>query len=78
MSNQRNKSVLLTMRKLTKALQQLAFVQGQLRTIEAQAWFITKSTFLNQALFETSDDFRVHAAVMILGYLLHAITHAVW
>ena len=77
MSDQRNKSILLTVRQLAKTLQQLTFVQRQLRTVKAQAWLVAKGSFLNQALFKASDDFRVHAPVMIFGYLLHAITHAI-
>lgn len=33
---------------------------------------------LGQTLLKTSNNLRVHAAVMIFGYFLHAITHAVW
>ncbi len=78
MGDQGNKSILLAVRKLPETLQQFPFMQGQLRAIKAQAWLIAQRTFLNQALFEASNDLGVHAAMMIFGYLLHTIPHAVW
>jgi len=78
MGNQRNQSILLAVGELPKTLQQFAFVQGQLRAVKAHAWLVAKCTFLNQALFESSDDFGVHAAVVIFRHFSYAFTHAVW
>ena len=78
MSDQGKQSVLLAVGQLPKTLQQLAFVQGQLRAVKAHAWLLAKGTFLNQALFESSDDFGVHAAVVVFRHFSYVFTHAVW
>jgi hypothetical protein len=76
-SNQRNKCVLLAMRELTEPLQQFALVHGQFRAVETQAWLVAQRALLNQALLKASNDLGVHAAVMIFGNLIHAVTHAI-
>ena|SRR5471030_1304827 len=76
-SDQGYKGVLLAVGELPKTLQQFAFMQGQLRAIKAQAWLVAKGTFLNQALFESSNNLGVHAAVVVLRNLIDTITHAI-
>lgn len=78
MGNQRNQSVLLTVGKLAETLQQLSFVQGKLRAVQAHAQFVTQGTLLNETLLKTGNDFRVHAAVMIARHLGNALAHPVW
>ncbi len=77
MGNQRYQRILLAMGKLAETLQQFALVQGQFRAVQTHAQFFTQCTFLNKALFQASDDFRVHAAVVVARYLGNALTHSV-
>ena len=78
MSDEGHQGVLLAVRQLTEALQQLALVQRQLRAVQAHAQLVTQRTFLDKALFQARDDFGVHAAVMVARYLGNALTHPVW
>ncbi len=76
MGDQGDQSVLLAPGELTKALQQLTFVQGQFRTVEAQCHAFFQRAFLQHALFKPSDDFGIHAAMMIAGNVCDALAHA--
>lgn len=78
MGNQRNKSVLLAMGKLAEALQQLSFMQRQLRAVQSHAQLFTQCAFLNKTLLQARNDFGVHAAMVIAGHLGNAFTHSVW
>lgn len=78
MSNQRNEGVLLAVGKLSEALKQLALMQRQLWAVQAHAQLFTQCTFLNQALLQARNDFRVHAAMMITSHLGNAFPHSVW
>ena len=76
MCNQGNQRVLLAMSQLTEALQQLTFVERQLRAVQTQTWLITQRAFLNQTLLNTRNDFRVHAAVVLFGDVRNTLAHA--
>ncbi|MNG16822.1 hypothetical protein D3C84_1007630 [compost metagenome] len=65
------------MGKLTEALQQLTFVQRQLRAVQAHTQLVTQGSFLDQALLQAGDDFRVHAAMVVARYFGNALTHSV-
>ncbi len=77
MGDQRNKSVLLAVGKLTETLKQFAFMQGEFWAVQAHAQLFTQGSFLNKTLFQARDDFGVHAAVMIASHLGNAFTHPV-
>jgi len=77
-SDEGDQRILLAVGQLAEALQQLALMQGQLRAVQAHAQLVTQRTFLDKALFQARDNFRVHAAVMVARYLGNALTHPVW
>lgn len=78
MRDQRNQGVLLSMGELAEALQQLPFVQGKLRAVQAHAQLFSQCAFLNKTLLKARNDFGVHAAMMIASHLGNAFTHSVW
>lgn len=75
MCNQRNQCVLLAMGQLTEALQKFTLVERKLRAVQTQTWLIAQSAFLKQALLNARDDFRIHAAVVLLGDVRDTLTH---
>ena len=78
MSNQGHQRILLAMGELAEALQQFTLMQGKLGAVQAHAEFFTQIAFLNKALLQSGDDFRVHAAVMIASHFGNALAHSVW
>lgn len=78
MGNERNQSILLTMCELAEALQQFALVEGKLRAVQAQAWLVAQCAFLNEALFEAGNNFRIHAAMVLFGDIRNTFAHAFW
>lgn len=77
MSDQGNQCVLLSAGKLAETLQQLSLMQGQLRAIQTQAQLIVQYAFLEKCLLQASDDFRVHAAMMVARDFRNTFAHAV-
>ncbi|GLK58015.1 hypothetical protein GCM10017624_01720 [Azotobacter vinelandii] len=75
--NEGNQGVLLASGQLPETLQQFPFVQGELGAVQAQAQVVAQGVFLKQALLQTCNDFRVHAAVMAACYIRDAFTHAI-
>ena len=69
---------MLAVGQLAEALQQLTFMQGKLGAVQAHAQLVTQYAFLDKALLEASNDFRVHAAMMVASHFGDALAHSVW
>ncbi len=52
-------------------------MQGQLGAIQTQAKLIIQYAFLEKCLLQASDDFRVHAAMMVARDFRNTFAHAV-
>lgn len=76
--DQSDQSVLLAMGKLTKTLEQFTFMKRQLRAVQTHAQIVVERAFLEKALFQAGDNFRVHAAMMIARNLGDTLPHSVW